>query len=47
MSDAEGTMKTREGRVVSGDNDHLEEQIFRPLLREGWLDHSRDGSRSS
>lgn len=37
----EGTVKRREGRVVTGDEDSVVEELFRTLLDEGWLSHLR------
>jgi hypothetical protein len=37
----EGTVKTREGRLVSGSEDQVVEELFGTLLKEGWLDHLR------
>jgi electron transfer flavoprotein beta subunit len=36
-----GTVKTREGRLVSGSEDQVVEELFGTLLKEGWLDHIR------
>jgi electron transfer flavoprotein beta subunit len=35
----EGTVKTREGRLVSGSEDRVVDELFETLLKEGWLDH--------
>jgi electron transfer flavoprotein beta subunit len=35
----EGTVGTREGRLVSGSEDQVIEELFEALLKEGWLDH--------
>jgi electron transfer flavoprotein beta subunit len=35
----EGTVKMRQGRVVSGSEDQVVEELFQTLLKEGWLDH--------
>jgi electron transfer flavoprotein beta subunit len=35
----EGTVKMREGRLVSGSEDQVVEELFETLLKEGWLDH--------
>ena len=40
----QGTMTTREGKVISGEEDHVAEEIFQTLLREGWLNHLGKGS---
>ena len=37
----EGTVSTREGRIVEGLEDQVIEELFSTLLREGWLDHAR------
>lgn len=37
----EGSMKKRAGLVVKGGLDHVAEELFETLLREGWLDHLR------
>lgn len=37
----EGTVSTREGRIVGGLEDQVVEELFNTLLREGWLDHIR------
>jgi electron transfer flavoprotein beta subunit len=35
----EGSMKKRAGRVVKGEPDHVAEELFQTLLKNGWLDH--------
>ena len=35
----EGTVSTREGKVVSGEDDVVVEELFQALLRDGWLGH--------
>ncbi len=40
----QGTMTTREGKVISGGEDHVAEEIFQTLLHEGWLNHLGKGS---
>jgi len=37
----EGIVKTREGRLVDGPEDAVVEELFKTLLKEGWLDHLR------
>jgi electron transfer flavoprotein beta subunit len=37
----EGTLKPREGRIVSMDEEDLVTEIFETFVREGWLDHLR------
>lgn len=37
----EGTVKRREGKVVSGTEDHVVDELFGTLLKEGWLNHLR------
>jgi electron transfer flavoprotein beta subunit len=37
----EGTVKTREGRLVDGPEDDVVEDLFSTLLKGGWLDHLR------
>jgi electron transfer flavoprotein beta subunit len=40
-----GTMKKREGRLVSGAEDTVVEEVFQALLRGGWLSHLDGGSK--
>ncbi len=37
----EGTVTGREGRIIAGEEDHVVEELFQTLLREGWLNHLR------
>jgi electron transfer flavoprotein beta subunit len=37
----EGTMDKRSGRIVSGNEDAVVEELFQTLLRKGWLEHLR------
>jgi electron transfer flavoprotein beta subunit len=37
----EGSMQRRQGRIVSGGEDTVVEELFQTLLREGWLAHLR------
>lgn len=37
----EGTAKSRAGKVVTGTEDYVVEELFDTLLREGWLNHLR------
>jgi electron transfer flavoprotein beta subunit len=37
----EGTLTNREGRIVTGEEDHVVEELFQALYKEGWLDHLR------
>jgi electron transfer flavoprotein beta subunit len=39
-----GTMKKREGRLVSGAEDTVVEEVFQSLLRGGWLSHLGGGN---
>lgn len=41
----EGTITSREGRIVSGKEDHVVEEFFQTLYKEGWLDHLRERER--
>ncbi len=36
-----GTVQRREGKMVSGTEDHVVDELFGTLLREGWLNHLR------
>lgn len=38
----EGTVRTREGRLVSGLEEQVVEELFHALVKEGWLDHLRN-----
>jgi electron transfer flavoprotein beta subunit len=40
----EGTVTTREGRLVSGPDDEVVEELFNTLLRDGWLDHLKNNT---
>ena len=40
-----GTMKKREGRLVSGAEDTVVEEVFQTLRRGGWLSHLDSGSK--
>ena len=40
----EGTVKGREGKVISGTEDHVVDELFDTLLREGCLDHLKKNS---
>ena len=35
----EGVLRPREGRLIQKDEEALAEEMFKTLLREGWLDH--------
>jgi hypothetical protein len=35
----EGVLRPREGRLIQKDGEALAEEMFKTLLREGWLDH--------
>jgi electron transfer flavoprotein beta subunit len=37
----EGAMQKRQGKIVSGKEDNVVEELFQTLLRGGWLDHLR------
>jgi electron transfer flavoprotein alpha/beta subunit len=43
----QGSTSRREGRISRGSADELSDEVFRTLLREGWLDHLRPGSRET
>jgi electron transfer flavoprotein beta subunit len=37
----EGTLTRREGRIVTGEEDYMVEELFQALRKGGWLDHLR------
>ena len=39
----EGTIKSREGRLVQGQEDAVVEELFQTLLKGGWLGHLKKG----
>ncbi|OPY67957.1 MAG: Acryloyl-CoA reductase electron transfer subunit gamma [Syntrophorhabdaceae bacterium PtaU1.Bin034] len=38
-----GTIKRREGKIVRGEEDQVADELFRTLLKGGWLSHLRKG----
>lgn len=43
----EGSMATRQGRIVRGTEDAVVEELFETLRRNGWLDHLRKESEKA